>query len=139
MSLINTIIIEENEWKNLAISMLDKLKFPIVLIYGNMGAGKTTFVKYLMETFNAKHQVSSPTFSLVNEYHLPEQKKIYHLDLYRLESLDEALTIGIEEYLDSGHLILIEWPQIIEPIIDENHHILKIDVLPNDNRAISFN
>lgn len=139
MSLINTLITEEKQWKIFAIELLEKLKFSVVFIYGDMGAGKTTFVKYLMEVFNAKNQVSSPTFSLINEYQLPEGKKIYHLDLYRLESLDEALNIGIEEYLDSGDLMLIEWPQLIEPLLSENHHILKIQVLPNQNREISFN
>lgn len=139
MSQINTIITEENQWKNLVISLLENMKYSILIIYGDMGAGKTTFVKYLLETFNAKNQVTSPTFSLINEYQLPEGKKIYHLDLYRLETTEEALNIGIEEYLDSGELIIIEWPQLIEPLLDENHHTLKIQVLPNQNRKINFN
>ena len=103
-----------------------------------MGAGKTTFVKYLMKELIGYDQVNSPTFSIVNEYTQKDSDPIYHIDLYRLESIDEALNIGIEEYLDSGNLTLIEWPQIIKDLIPENHHLIEIIPVSPNERIINF-
>jgi len=94
---------------------------PVVCIYGEMGAGKTTFIQSLLAKMGAGDQVSSPTFSIVNEYQLPDKSAVFHFDLYRLNSLQEALDIGCEEYFESGSVCLIEWPGLIEPLLPQNH------------------
>ena len=100
-----------------------------IMLYGAMGAGKTTFTKAFCYYLGVKNATSSPTFSLVNDYVFKEnniEKHIYHIDLYRLKNLDEALDIGIEDYLYDDNYCLIEWPQIIEPLLDET--VLKISI-----------
>jgi tRNA threonylcarbamoyladenosine biosynthesis protein TsaE len=94
---------------------------PVVCFYGEMGAGKTTFIQFLLAKMGAGDQVSSPTFSIVNEYQLPDKSAVFHFDFYRLSSLQEALDIGCEEYLESGSVCLIEWPGLIEPLLPQNH------------------
>ncbi len=88
-----------------------------ILLTGELGAGKTTLTTALCHRWGVPEgQTSSPTFSLVNVYEGTDGP-IYHLDLYRLNDLDEALEIGVEEYLDSGRPCLVEWPEVIEPIL----------------------
>jgi tRNA threonylcarbamoyladenosine biosynthesis protein TsaE len=99
-----------------------------IMLYGE-GAGKTTSSKAFCDYLGVKNTTSSPTFSLVNDYVFIEnglEKHVYHIDLYRLKSLDEALDIGIEDYLYDTHYCLIEWPQLIEPLLDES--VLKISI-----------
>ncbi len=90
----------------------------IWLFFGNLGAGKTTLIRHLCHTLGVAHEVQSPTFSIVNEYKIYE-KTIYHFDCYRLKSFEEALDFGMEEYLDSGHLCFIEWPENIRELLPE--------------------
>lgn len=80
-------------------------------VYGEMGAGKTTFIQGICSAL-ALPFAGSPTFSLVNEYTLPDGRKLYHFDLYRLNTVEELLAIGFEEYLDTGAFVFVEWPQI---------------------------
>ena len=82
-----------------------------------MGAGKTTFISALCRAMGVEDDVSSPTFSIVNEYVGNDDRLIYHFDCYRLENLEEALDMGAEDYLESGNLCLIEWPDVIEPLL----------------------
>jgi tRNA threonylcarbamoyladenosine biosynthesis protein TsaE len=89
----------------------------IVALYGQMGAGKTTLVKQICESLQVPDVVNSPTFSLVNEYLQPNGEPIYHFDFYRINKLEEAYDFGYEEYFYSGHLCLIEWPEIIDELI----------------------
>ena len=91
----------------------------IFLFEGGLGAGKTTTIKALCKYLNVEDATSSPTFSLVNEYRTKENGLVYHMDLYRLNTLEEALDIGIEEYLYSDAYVFIEWPEKILPILDE--------------------
>lgn len=84
----------------------------VIFLFGELGAGKTTFVKSFVKQLGTTEEITSPTYSLVNEYRI-DDTAIYHMDLYRLVSYEEALDIGIEEYLDSGDYCLIEWPQLI--------------------------
>lgn len=87
------------------------------LLYGEMGAGKTTFISQLLSSIGLSDAVSSPTFAIVNEYATPEGEAIYHLDCYRLRDTQEAVVSGLEEILHSGKWCLIEWPQVMEPLL----------------------
>ena len=114
-----------------------------IMLYGTMGAGKTTFTKAFCQHFGVQQSTSSPTFSLVNDYFYQNDKNtegsnsvIHHLDLYRLQTLEEALDIGIEDYLDDPNYCLIEWAQLIEPLLPEDAVKLHIEV--GDNSARKF-
>ena len=102
---------------------------------GNLGAGKTTLIKILAKKLGIIDPISSPTFSYVNEY----DHKIFHFDCYRLRSVEEALDFGLEEYLDSGKMCWIEWPQIIESIIPRPRLEIVIEHAQNISRNISIN
>lgn len=99
-----------------------------LLFYGDMGVGKTTLIKTIVKALGSNDEVSSPTFSIVNEYEL-ENDKIFHFDLYRIKDIEEAYNFGIEDYLYSNNWILIEWPEKIEPILidDFNQIVLKME------------
>ena len=90
----------------------------IVLISGDMGAGKTTLIKEMLKSMNVIDNISSPTFSIINEYNTSKEDIIYHMDLYRIKSVDELEGIGLFEYLESGNLCIIEWGDMIEEIIE---------------------
>lgn len=111
----------------------------IVLFKGDLGAGKTTAIKVFVRFFGCLDEVMSPSFSLINEYECVEGK-IFHMDLYRLKNMDEALEIGVEEYLNSGFPVLIEWPEVIEPLLEDlpNIHI-EIEATENEYRQVSIN
>ncbi len=108
----------------------------IYCLEGDLGAGKTTLVKSVAEALGAEDIISSPTYSIINEYTLPDGK-MYHMDLYRLKSLEEALDIGIEDYLYSGEYVFIEWPEIAHQLLPA-HHRVNIEVLDNCARNIVF-
>ena len=93
--------------EEVAKELIKNLKTKTWLFYGDMGAGKTTLIKAIVKELGGNDTGSSPTFSIVNEYEL-ENDKIYHFDLYRIKNLEEAYNFGIEDYLDSGHYIFIE-------------------------------
>lgn len=104
----------------------------IFLFYGDMGAGKTTFIKAICEKLGVSENTSSPTFSIVNEYPSP-QGPVYHFDFYRLKTETEALDLGYEDYFYSGHYCFIEWPEKIPDLIPE--HFVKVNIsADNDNR-----
>lgn len=117
------------ELKNVAQTLLHHYKEARVFaLQGEMGAGKTTFVKFLCEALDSDSLVSSPTFTIVNEYVDEKCNPIYHFDLYRLESLDEARQIGAEDYFYSGHYCFIEWPEIASLLLPDNAVYVKIKV-----------
>ena len=90
----------------------------VFAFYGKMGAGKTTFIKAVCEELGVTDVINSPTFAIVNEYRSDSTGElIYHFDCYRLESVDEAEDIGVEDYFDSGAVCLIEWPERIEELL----------------------
>jgi tRNA threonylcarbamoyladenosine biosynthesis protein TsaE len=94
------------------------------LFYGEMGAGKTTLIKAICRALGASGDFSSPTYSLVNEYILAgTTEKIFHLDLYRLKTIDEAIDIGIEDYMLDGDYCFIEWPELILPLLKEDERM----------------
>lgn len=106
----------------------------IFIFEGEMGAGKTSLIKALASTLGVREVVTSPTFSIVNEYNA-DGKIIYHFDFYRIKNLQEAYDIGYEEYFYSGNICFIEWPEKIAPLLPE--HYLKIEILvQNENDRI---
>jgi tRNA threonylcarbamoyladenosine biosynthesis protein TsaE len=100
------------------------IKNKVLLLYGEMGSGKTTFISALCKVLDCKDEVSSPTYGLVNEYRI-QNSKIYHFDLFRLKSKEEVLDIGFEDYLDQNAICIIEWPQLVEEYIEAG---LKIEI-----------
>ena len=108
----------------------------VFVFNGDLGTGKTTFIKQICKELGVKDQTSSPTYSIVNEYIVGDEK-VYHIDLYRLNSLEEAFEIGIEEYLDSGNYCFIEWANIIEEILPDEHIIVDIEITDKNNRTFS--
>jgi tRNA threonylcarbamoyladenosine biosynthesis protein TsaE len=110
---------------------------PVLLLHGAMGAGKTTFTAALMAALGCEDAVSSPTFSLVNEYHLPNGAQVFHFDLYRVAHLEELLDMGIETYLDSQQKCVIEWPEKMRTFLPENFHEIFIEVV-DAGRNITF-
>ncbi|MCQ2310600.1 MAG: tRNA (adenosine(37)-N6)-threonylcarbamoyltransferase complex ATPase subunit type 1 TsaE [Paludibacteraceae bacterium] len=103
-----------------------------------MGAGKTTFIKQLCEELGTTDIVNSPTFAIVNVYDTPTDGEIYHFDCYRLKDIREAQDFGAEEYLYSGNLCLIEWPDIIEPLLPEDTLYVHIRVQENGDRLLTI-
>ena len=111
---------------------------PVIALYGEMGAGKTTFTKALCRALNVMEGVNSPTFTLINEYTTESGELIFHFDFYRINKLEEAFDIGFEEFVDSGHLCIIEWPEKIEQILPPDTLRVKISVLEDGTREITF-
>ena len=107
----------------------------IILFSGEMGAGKTTLIKEFCLHLGVSDEVSSPTFSLVNEYQ-SEVGPVYHFDLYRIRSEEELYDIGYEDYFFSGYLCLVEWPEMAVSLIPNKHISVKIRV-ENDQRTIT--
>ena len=105
---------------------------------GKMGAGKTTFIKAICEELGVKETVNSPTFSIVNEYEASDGRIIYHFDCYRINKIQEALDMGAEEYLFSGHLCFIEWSENIAPILPESLVKVDIEELENEERVVNI-
>lgn len=103
------------------------------VLIGELGAGKTSLVKNLGKHLGVSEQITSPTFSLINEYD-GKDKKIWHLDLYRLKNLEEAIDLDIEEYLDDNNYCFIEWPEIIEPLIPNKIMYIRIQVVDDLTR-----
>ena len=112
----------------------------VITFKGEMGAGKTTFINELCRQLGVETDAtSSPTFALVNEYRSDTTAElIYHFDLYRLEDLDEAMDMGIEDYLDCGALCLIEWPDVIDPLLPTDVVEASLTVNPDGSRTLTW-
>jgi tRNA threonylcarbamoyladenosine biosynthesis protein TsaE len=110
----------------------------ILLFQGEMAAGKTTLIKEICRQAGVTEAVSSPTYSLVNEYESPQAGTIYHFDFYRIQAEVEALDIGVTEYLDSGCLCLIEWPENIAGLLPDKFVEVIIDKGIGEARAITL-
>lgn len=112
----------------------------VYAFYGEMGAGKTTFIRELAKALGVTDDdVNSPSFSIINEYRSDTTAElIYHFDLYRLESLDEAFDIGVEDYFDSGAVCLIEWPERIQDILPDDTVMVHITELADGSRQIDI-
>lgn len=110
----------------------------IVAFDGKMGAGKTTLIKELCRQLGSTSDVSSPTFAIVNEYSIDQKQKIYHFDFYRLNKEQEALEIGLFDYLDSGNWCFIEWHEKIASYIPQETIIIKIEETSLKEREITY-
>ena len=108
-----------------------------VLFSGPLGSGKTTLIKNVMHDLGYNEHVSSPTFSIINEY-ATDHKMIYHMDLYRIKKEDELYEIGFEEYLRNGNLCLIEWPEIAIKMIDKDFVHIKLKEISKTKRSIEI-
>ena len=112
----------------------------VFAFHGNMGAGKTTFIKQLCEDMGTQDVVNSPTFAIVNVYDVqtPYSGEVYHFDCYRLKDLREAQDFGAEEYLYSGNYCFIEWPEMIAPLLPDDTVQVRIEVQENGNRILTL-
>tara|TARA_Y100000741_G_scaffold238551_1_gene182604 strand:+ start:635 stop:1048 length:414 start_codon:yes stop_codon:yes gene_type:complete len=131
------IIYNENQIKTAVNFILENKKFSIIRIDGEIGSGKTTLIKSLCKSLGVSENVSSPTFSLVNEYLINTKKKIFHFDFYRIENPEEALDIGLEDYLKSNHLCILEWGQIISEYLPEKYDFFSLDKINESTRKLN--
>lgn len=124
-----------NQLSKISDNVKNNIDKNIILISGEMGAGKTTLIKEILRSMDVIDNISSPTFSIINEYKTKIGGLIYHVDLYRIKSIEEIEGIGLFEYLESGNLCFIEWGDQIEKIIDTNFNKFIISK-ENDSRII---
>ena len=111
----------------------------LIAFYAPMGAGKTTFTTALCKVLGVREDaVSSPTFAIVNEYRGDGGMPVFHFDFYRIERLEEALDIGLYDYLDSGEWCLMEWPENIEGLLPEETLKVSISVQPDGSRLLEW-
>ena len=120
---------ELSKVSELLISWRDKSN--IIAFYGTMGAGKTTLIKNLCNKLGVNDDVNSPTFALVNEYQTETLDSVFHFDFYRIKSLEEVFDIGYEDYFYGGSLCLLEWPELIDPLMPE--HFIKVEITLGDS------
>jgi tRNA threonylcarbamoyladenosine biosynthesis protein TsaE len=111
----------------------------VFAFYGEMGAGKTTFIKALCDVMKVENNVNSPTFSLVNEYYSEIYGNVYHFDFYRIDTLEEAFDFGYEEYFYSKNYCFIEWPEKIISLLPKDIISIKINILGQFERELEIN
>jgi tRNA threonylcarbamoyladenosine biosynthesis protein TsaE len=126
-----------NQIDAIAESLVAAFEYKIILLKGDLGAGKTTLVKAIVKQLGSNEEVSSPTFGIVNELNIVNAK-VFHLDLYRIENSEELQQFGFEEYLHSGDYCFIEWPEIAMTLITQPHHTITLNNLNDSTRKISF-
>ena len=110
----------------------------LLAFYGHMGAGKTTFIKALCEELGVEDVVNSPTFAIVNEYTDREGESVFHFDFYRIKKIEEVYDMGYEDYIYSGNLCLIEWPELIEELLPEDTLRVTIEQNADNTRTITL-
>ena len=103
-----------------------------------MGTGKTTFIKALCEELGVEDGITSPSFAIVNEYHSPTVGPIFHFDFYRIKKLEEVYDMGYEDYFYSGHLCLIEWPELIEDLLPDDAVRIHIEEQADGQREVKI-
>lgn len=110
----------------------------VFAFHGGMGAGKTTFIKALCSELGVTEVVASPTFAIVNEYMAQNGEPVYHFDLYRVKTMDEACGFGCEDYFYSGSYCFIEWPELVEPLLPDDTVDVCITVDDEGHRAVEL-
>lgn len=131
-------IFELHEIQQVAKKVVAEQLQRVIVFNGTMGVGKTTFIKSLSKELGVKDMTSSPTFALVNEYEAEANQLVYHFDVYRLKSEAEAMDLGIDEYLYSGHWCFIEWAEKIPNLLPVHHSVIQIDILPDGKRKLTL-
>lgn len=114
------------------------LSAPVILFQGEMGAGKTTLIRAICQELGVKDPITSPTFSLVNEYRDALGRKLFHFDLYRIEEEQEALDFGIEEYWEEAHWCFVEWAERIPSLLPEHYTVISLSTLDDTTRELSI-
>lgn len=109
----------------------------IFLFEGEIGAGKTTFIKAFCKVLGVEDSVSSPTYSIVNEYEA-SGNTVYHFDFYRIKNIQEAYDLGYEEYFYSDNICLIEWPEMVQDLLPEHHVKVEVSISGEQSRAFEF-
>ncbi|XOD66843.1 MAG: tRNA (adenosine(37)-N6)-threonylcarbamoyltransferase complex ATPase subunit type 1 TsaE [Flavobacteriales bacterium Tduv] len=127
-----------DQWDTAAYHITQNQHYPIIAFYGDMGSGKTTLIRALCKSFGSVDQVNSPTFFIINEY-VGSRHKIYHFDFYRIKEEAEIYDLGYEDYLYSGDICLIEWPEKIGRLLPDPHHSVTIKRKNQEQRIITFN
>ena len=112
-------------------------EYTVWVLKGDLGAGKTTFIQKVAKQMNVLDNISSPSYALINEYLTPDGATIYHFDLFRIKTISEVLDLGFDEYLESGFLCFIEWPEIAESLLPEKY--LEISILNPEKELRVFN
>ena len=130
------IIFNENQIKTAVNFILENKKYSIIRIDGEIGSGKTTLIKSLCKSLGVRENVSSPTFSLVNEYLINKKDKIFHFDFYRIKNPYEALDIGLEDYLESNHLCILEWGQVVSEYLPEKYDFFSLNKINENTRKL---
>lgn len=123
---------------DIASEIIASAKNKTLLFYGQMGVGKTTLIKEICKKLEVTDTISSPTFSLVNEYQTLKNEKVFHFDFYRITNEEEALDMGIEEYFDQNDWCLIEWPENIENLLPIDAVQIYLKSLNNEQRNIQL-
>jgi tRNA threonylcarbamoyladenosine biosynthesis protein TsaE len=132
------IIFSLDQLEEVAQQILDQNPNKVILFHGEMGVGKTTLIKQLCKTLGVTGATSSPTFSLVNEYQTINNQIVYHFDFYRLNKEEEALDMGVDDYLYSGNWCFIEWAEKIPNLIPDTHAVITIELLPDEKRSLNL-
>ena len=127
-----------SEIQKSAHEFIEKMGDAVVFAFsGEMGAGKTTFIKAICEALGVEDVINSPTFSIVNEYRSQSGELIYHFDFYRIDKIEEAYDFGYEDYLYSGALCFIEWPEKILDLLPPDHVTVTIQINEDNSRTVT--
>lgn len=132
------IIFSIDQLEEVAQKIISENPKKVILFHGEMGVGKTTLIKQLCKTLGVSGATSSPTFSLVNEYEADDNQLVYHFDFYRLNKEEEAMDMGIDDYLYSGNWCFIEWAEKIPNLIPEVHSVINISLLADGKRSLTL-
>ena len=125
--------------KDFASTLIERMgSVRVCIFHGEMGSGKTTFIKAIGEVLKVKDTMSSPSFSIINEYQTLTGNPVYHFDFYRIKSEVEAYHTGAEEYFNSGNYCFIEWPDKVDSLLPENYARVVISVDDNTHRTLEF-